>query len=138
MILLYYSFLLTGPIFFLEALDKRDSVMCRIFSLTEDIPYINNDILDRFFNTKRYINNNNIIEAFQLGTDHMPDWFMDKISSREADISQERRINGKITCKYKRDGIMVIVNKGEYIMINTKGELSHLSESEFKSTYKLI
>lgn len=60
---------------FLEALDKRDSVMCRLFSLTEDIPYINSDILDNFFNVKRYINGDNIVEAFQLGKDHIPDWF---------------------------------------------------------------
>lgn len=135
----FIKFISSNWVNFLEALNRRYSVMCRLYSLSEDTPYINTDILDRFFNIKRYMNNNgNIVEAFQFGVDNIPDWFMDKVTSKEADIFQERRIGGKITCDYKRDGISVNVNKGEYIMINIKGELSHLSEDEFKSTYKLI
>ena len=81
-----------------------------------------------------------IIEAFRLGIDYIPDWFMDKVTSNKIIL------HGKSTCfdHYNDtncdintlEGIMH-ANYGDYIIKGVNGEIYPCKPDIFEKTYEL-
>lgn len=81
------------------------------------------------------------IEAFRLGIDFIPDWFMDKVSSSEITL------HGKSTGFQHYDdtnadiqtleGVMH-ANYGDYIIKGIQGEIYPCKPEIFKNTYERV
>ena len=81
------------------------------------------------------------IEAFRLGIDFIPDWFMDKVSSNESIL------HGKSTGFQHYDdtnadiqtleGVMH-ANYGDYIVKGIQGEIYPCKPEIFKNTYERV
>ena len=81
------------------------------------------------------------IEAFRLGIDFIPDWFMDKVSSNEIIL------HGKSTGFQHYDdtnadiqtleGVMH-ANYGDYIIKGIQGEIYPCKPEIFKNTYERV
>jgi hypothetical protein len=70
----------------------------------------------------KYTLNDNIFEAFRLGIDPIPDWFMDKVTKNEAVLYKDAEHN---TCAQlcSEGGVKYIVYHGDYIMSNFEGRV---------------
>ena len=74
-----------------------------------------------------------VIEAFQAGVDDIPDWFMDKVTSKEVILLNEE----EFWCHMMRwTGSLVGIKKGDYI-INGIFPFATMEPVLFKSAYKL-
>ena len=82
----------------------------------------------------KYIKKPIEIEAFQLGEDEMPEWFLNS-----PDVSEEYDCKNKILTIYINtlEGIMT-AHFGDYIIKGVKGEIYPCKEDIFKATYDLI
>lgn len=81
-----------------------------------------------------------VIEAFRLGIDYIPDWFMDKVSSKEIILrSEEDGWRAPLTsCEIKTlEGVMV-AQSGEYIIRGVKGEIYPCKQDIFEMTYEAV
>lgn len=85
-----------------------------------------------------------IIEAFKLGVDYIPDWFMDKVSSNDIILYHipfdEARANnyGQIWCKIKTlEGVMTAYEGQDYIIKDIDGEIYPCKIDIFERTYEL-
>lgn len=84
------------------------------------------------------------IEAFRLGIDYIPDWFMDKVTSNEVILHRisfdESRANnyGQMLCKIKTlEGVMQAY-EGDYIVKGVQGEIYPCKPDIFEKTYELV
>lgn len=81
------------------------------------------------------------IEAFRLGIDFIPDWFMDKVSSNEIIL------RGKSTGFQHYDDTnadiqtlegVIHANYGDYIIKGIQGEIYPCKPEIFKNTYERV
>ena len=77
-----------------------------------------------------------VIEAFCLGVDPIPDWFMDRVSTNEIILHGER---GDLrTAEIKTlEGTMLGL-QGEYIIRGVKGEIYPCKPDIFYATYEPV
>lgn len=135
----FISFITSNWESFITSIDNRSSVMCNIYTLTKDNPYITNDILDMFFNISSTIfTQKKHIMAFKLGVDNIPDWFMDRVSSNEITLTQERRIGGATTCSFvdvHHDNRLVKVLQGDYVVLLPDNTITSFDSKYFEMMY---
>ena len=72
-----------------------------------------------------------VIEAFQLGIDSIPDWFMDRVSASSIIL---HKLSAHI---HTVDGIMVADN-GDYIIRGVRGEIYPCKFDIFKEIYEAV
>ena len=83
-----------------------------------------------------------MIEAFRLGIDYIPDWFMDKVTTNE--IILHGQSSGfdhyeDTNCDIKTsDGVYIHANYGDYIIKESTGEIYACREKIFNETYELV
>jgi len=79
-----------------------------------------------------------VIEAFKLGTDPMPDWFMDAVSSDTATIFNDdgRHRGGPDHAVIKTLEGDHRADFGDYIIQGVKGELYPCKPDIFAATYE--
>lgn len=82
-----------------------------------------------------------VIDAFQLGIDYIPDWFMDKVTSNEiilhgtsSGFEHHDDINADITTL---EGVMH-ANFGDYIIKGVKEEIYPCRADIFEKTYEAL
>lgn len=77
-----------------------------------------------------------VIEAFCLGVDNIPDWFMDRVSTNEIILRGERKdlrhaeISTPVGIKQ--------ANKGDYVIRGIKGEIYPCKPDIFLAAYTLV
>ena len=82
-----------------------------------------------------------VVEAFKLGIDYIPDWFMDKVTTNEIIL------HGSSTAFYHSydtnadintlEGVMH-ANYGDYIIKGVNGEIYPCKPDIFEKTYELV
>lgn len=80
-----------------------------------------------------------IVEAFRLGIDNIPDWFMDKVTSREAVLhgsSSGFEHNNDTTATIRSYRGMIHVDYGDYIVKTEYGTLYPYKPDMFKNIYE--
>ena len=81
------------------------------------------------------------IEAFRLGIDYIPDWFMDKVSSNE--IMLHGKSSGfehydDTTCIIKTLEGNMLGEYGDYIIKGIQGQIYPCKPQIFEKTYEAI
>lgn len=80
-----------------------------------------------------------VIEAFQLGIDYIPDWFMDKVTSNDVILhgtSSGFEHHDDINADIKTlEGVMH-ANFGDFIIKGVKGEVYPCKPDIFYATYE--
>ena len=86
-----------------------------------------------------------IIEAFKLGVDNIPDWFMDKVTANEIILHhipfhESRADNyGQIWCEIKTlEGVMTAHEGQDYIIKGINGEVYPCKIDIFEQTYEIV
>ena len=82
-----------------------------------------------------------IIEAFKLGVDNIPDWFMDKVSTNE--IILKGTSSGFNHCEDTNADINTLegvmhANFGDYIIKGVNGEIYPCKPDIFEKTYEFV
>ena len=81
------------------------------------------------------------IEAFRIGIDYIPDWFMDKVTSNEIILhgnSSGFEHYDDTNCDIKTlEGIMH-ANYGDYIIKGVNNEIYPCKPEIFEKTYELV
>lgn len=80
----------------------------------------------------KYIKKPVIIEAFKLGLDYMPDWFMDKVTTNEIILRNDKSAD----IKTLEGGYHASL--GDYIIKGVKGEIYPCKPDIFTMTYEKI
>ena len=89
----------------------------------------------------KYIKKPEVIEAFRLLIDPMPDWFMDKVSSGEVTLrrcDRERYDLSEAYCEIETHGVLMLGNGGDYIIRGVQGEIYPCEPGIFESTYEKL
>ena len=73
-----------------------------------------------------------VIEAFQLGVDHMPNWFVDKVRTEE--IAFDEKLGAYIQTL---EGVMQ-AGVGDYIIKGVAGEIYPCKPDIFNKTYEAV
>lgn len=76
-----------------------------------------------------------IIEAFRMGVDYIPDWFMDKVTSNEIKLS--RNLNETYCYIKTLEGTMK-ADYGDYIIRGVNGEIYPCKPDIFEKTYERV
>lgn len=76
-----------------------------------------------------------VIEAFRIGIDHIPDWFMNKVSINDILLCN---IEGNTECEIKTLEGWMHGNYGDYIIQGVKGECYPCKPDIFEMTYELV
>ena len=82
-----------------------------------------------------------IIEAFQLGIDYIPDWFMNKVSENEIILhgtSSGFEHHDDTNCDIKTLEGWIHASFGDFIIKGIKGEIYPCKPDIFKATYEPI
>ena len=87
----------------------------------------------------KYVKKPVVIEAFQLGVDHIPDWFMNKVSTNE--IILKGTSSGFNHCEDTNADINTLegvmhANFGDYIIKGVNGEIYPCKPDIFEKTYE--
>ena len=86
-----------------------------------------------------------VIDAFRIGIDYIPDWFMNNVTDRKItlrsdapkDVHIEQRKEFKTWCEIETlEGVMV-GNYGDYIIRGVKGEIYPCKPDIFEMTYEV-
>lgn len=77
-----------------------------------------------------------VIEAFKLGVDNIPDWFMDKVSTNDIILRGERHDLRSAEIK-TLEGIMR-ADKGDFVIQGIEGEIYPCKSSIFEATYEPV
>lgn len=75
------------------------------------------------------------IEAFRLGFDNMPEWFVNHKDL--INIEREKRIDGNIKTNIKTLEGIITANKGDYIILGVKSEIYPCRADIFEATYEV-
>jgi len=75
-----------------------------------------------------------VIQAFRLGIDNIPDWFMDRVSTNEIILRGERNDLREADI-HTLEGVMR-ANKGEWIIKGVGGEVYPCKPEIFEATYE--
>lgn len=84
-----------------------------------------------------------VIEAFRLGIDDIPDWFMDKVTDRTVTLLSDRQIDSPFDHDHETMADIKTLegthraNHGDYIIKGVKGELYPCKPDIFEMTYEL-
>ena len=81
-----------------------------------------------------------VIEAFKFGIDNMPEWFFDRVVTKEIILrgeSEQWRCPLKCCEIQTLEGVMV-GNRGDYIIQGIKGEIYPCKADIFEATYDLV
>lgn len=82
-----------------------------------------------------------VIEAFKLGTDSMPDWFMDRVSTNTIILlsSGSPRDRGSLLGARINtlEGIMT-ADRDDYVIKGVKGEIYPCKPDIFEATYEAV
>jgi hypothetical protein len=91
-----------------------------------------------------YIKKPVVVEAFRLGFDNIPDWFMDKVTDRTATLLSDREVNDPFDHDHKTmcdiqtlEGVMR-GNHGDFIIKGVNGELYPCKPNIFQMTYEPV
>ena len=77
------------------------------------------------------------IEAFRLGIDYMPDWFMDRVTTNDV-ILRSDAVNGIAYASIKTlEGIMC-ADYGDFIIQGVEGEIYPCKPDIFVKTYEEV
>lgn len=85
-----------------------------------------------------------VIEAFRLGIDSIPDWFMDKVTDRTVTLLSDRPISSPFDHDHKTMADIETLegthraNHGDYIIKGVKGELYPCKPDIFEMTYEEV
>jgi len=77
-----------------------------------------------------------VIEAFRLGMDNIPDWFMDRVTTNEIILRGERGDLQHADIN-TLEGTMR-ADKGDFCIQGVKGEIYPIKEEIFRETYEAI
>ena len=77
-----------------------------------------------------------VIEAFLLGIDNIPDWFMDKVSTNEIILHGTVGSLDSVDI-HTLEGVMIGL-KGEWIIKGVKGEIYPCKPEIFAATYEAV
>lgn len=89
----------------------------------------------------KYIKKPVVIEAFKIGIDYIPDWFMDRVSNNT--IILHGKSSGfehydDTNCDIQTlEGVMH-ANYGDYIIKGVKGEIYPCKPDIFEETYEIL
>lgn len=75
-----------------------------------------------------------VIEAFCLGVDYIPDWFMDRVSTNEIILRGERKDLRHAEIR-TLEGTMR-ADRGDYVIRGVQGEIYPCKPSIFAATYE--
>lgn len=88
-----------------------------------------------------------VIEAFIMGIDNMPDWFFDKVVSKDITLRSDEKVNPMNTNPFYRretyceintlEGIMR-ADYGDYIIKGVQGEIYPCKPNIFAQTYEIV
>ncbi|HFL3240298.1 TPA: hypothetical protein ACG3KC_003332 [Clostridioides difficile] len=76
------------------------------------------------------------VEAFRLGYDTLPKWFIE--NDRVCNFMEEKCINGHVSCDLKTLEGTMRANKGDYIIQGVKGEIYPCKADIFEMTYEKV
>lgn len=77
-----------------------------------------------------------VIDAFKLGIDFIPDWFMDKVTTNDIILKGER--NDLRECSIKTlEGVMQ-GNKGDFIIKGVNGQIYPCKPDIFEKIYERV
>lgn len=76
-----------------------------------------------------------VVDAFRLGVDYIPDWFMDKVTTNEIQLHQDYDFKTWATIK-TLEGNMT-ADFGDYIIQGVKGEIYPCKPDIFDETYEI-
>jgi len=87
-----------------------------------------------------------VIEAFRMGVDDVPDWFMNNVTDRiitlrsdaPEDCHIEQRGDYKTWCDIETLEGTMIGNYGDYIIKGVQGEIYPCKPDIFEITYELV
>ncbi len=85
----------------------------------------------------KYVYNNNIFEAFRIGIDPIPDWFMDKVTKNEAVLCEDDWHNTRAKL-HSETNMEYFVNYGDYIMRDPEGAVCGFTKSYVDSHHTRI
>lgn len=77
-----------------------------------------------------------VIEAFKLGIEYIPDWFMDAVTSNNVILSCDSK--GKINADIKTLEGWHHANYGDYIIRGVIGEIYPCKPEIFAMTYEAV
>ena len=77
-----------------------------------------------------------VIEAFQLGVDYIPDWFMDAVTMNAIILRGDYK--GETSCDIETLEGWHHANYGDYIIRGVKGEIYPCKPDIFKMTYEVV
>lgn len=85
-----------------------------------------------------------VVEAFILGTDNLPDWFMDQVTDKTVYLYSDQVVNDPFD--HERESFCNIVtldgvmrgNRGDYIIRGIKGEIYPCKSDIFEASYELV
>ena len=83
----------------------------------------------------RYIKKPVVIEAFRLGIDTIPDWFMDKVASNDVNLVINLLGEVRMASIKTLEGTMT-AREGDFIIKGVKGELYPCKADIFYATYE--
>ena len=76
-----------------------------------------------------------VVEAFRLGVDYIPDWFMNKVTADDIRLHQDYNFKTWATIK-TLEGNMT-ANFGDYIIQGVNGEIYPCKPDIFEKTYEI-
>lgn len=76
------------------------------------------------------------VEAFRLGYDTLPKWFIE--NDRVCNFIQEKCIGGNVSCDLETLEGTMRANKGDYIIQGIKGEIYPCKADIFEMTYQKV
>ena len=92
----------------------------------------------------KYVKKPVIVEAFKLGVDHIPDWFMDRVTDGSVILLRDREIDSLFDHDHKTmceiitpEGIMK-AEHGDYVIKGTKGEIYPCKPDIFVTIYDKV
>ena len=77
-----------------------------------------------------------VIEAFQLGVDYIPDWFMDAVTKNAIILRGDYK--RETSCDIETLEGWNHANYGDYIIRGVKGEIYPCKPDIFKMTYEVV
>ena len=81
-----------------------------------------------------------VIEAFKLGSDPMPDWFMDRVSASTIVLhgGHPRDRDGLHSASITTLEGLMTANRGDYVIRGVKGEVYPCKPDIFAATYEPV
>ena len=77
------------------------------------------------------------VEAFLLGLDYMPDWFMDRVTANDVILHNTPRLG--VWCEIRTlEGVMKAYQGVDYIVKGVDGELYPCKRDIFERTYTRV